>query len=705
MSAPQSQAQLHGDVIKVVHAAANGWAVFDLKEQPSGHEARVTGVAPGVSAGEQITAVGAWVDTRWGRQFRSAEIRVSPPATIRGLRAFLTSGAIGGLGDTYADKLLARFGDDLIRILDETPGRLKEVAGIGPKRCQRIASAWQEHRNSRDILMFLGGHGLTPFKARRILEHFGDQTLAIVRGQPYRLIEIDGFGFPTADSIALQLGVPRDDPQRLRAGLLHTLDTAALYGHCALPPERLLAQGAQLLHCTRDALLPALAALSAEGCVRERAFAGETLIFAARLDRAETAISDWVRARVAAPPPWRCLAPAELDAAISAAEQHCGLCLSPSQRAAVAVSLQHGFSLITGGPGCGKTTTTRVIVTALAQLGVEMALAAPTGRAAKRLSLATGMPASTVHRLILKQQQPDTGLLTAEVVLLDEASMVDVELMVWLLDALEPTAAVILVGDADQLPSVGPGRVFGDLLDSGVVPMATLREIHRQAAHAICAGRVPARTVSRDYLPLALADREEIGERIEHLVCDLLPQAYGFHPLRQIQVLSPMKRGPAGTLALNARLQRRLNPQVAGGVVWDDRLLAPGDKVIATTNNYDTEIFNGDAGFVYAIEPQTETLIVDFDGRRVSYSKRDAASLLLAYALTVHKSQGAEYDAVVIALAREHYTLLSRALLYTAITRGKRFGAIVYEDGALELGINSHKEPRLTALRHRCGGG
>ena len=702
--------QLEGDVIQVLHAKPNGWVLIELKDRASGRNARVTGVAPGVSAGEQIRAYGAWVDdSRFGRQFRSSTIKISPPASTRGLRAFLASGAISGVGEAYADKLIDQFGDELIHVLDHNPERIRAVPGIGPARYALITTAWAKHHQNRELLMFLEGQGISGIKAQQIITHFGDQSLGIVRSSPYRLIEVKGFGFITVDGIARHLGVAADDPQRLRAGLVHTLETAALYGHCALPPARAYEQGAKLLQCSAAALAAQGAAQEEEGGLARRQVGDEDLLYLPRLDQAEARVAAWVRERLDAAPAWYLDGLADSAAAISRAEGRCGLTLSPSQREAVELALHHGMVIITGGPGCGKTTTTRVIIEVLQQYGAKILLAAPTGRAAKRLATATGRDASTIHRLLWTNSQSEGGLF-ADVVLIDEASMVDVELMAWLLDALAPTTTLLLVGDADQLPSVGPGRVFDDLIASGMLPVATLREVHRQAAdshiiqaaHAIRAGRLPAVGESREYVALAVPTSADIAACVEEWVCERLPSEFGFHPLRQIQVLSPMKRGAAGTVELNARLQHRLNPNTPHGITWNNRRFAHGDKVIATANDYEKEVFNGDTGFIRDIDTQADLLTIEFDGRPVTYTFRETDSLLLAYALTVHKSQGSEYDAVIIALAREHYPLLSRPLLYTAITRGKRFGAIFYEDGALELGLQSHKDPRITGLRHRC---
>ncbi len=701
--------QVEGDVLAILYCAEeSGWSVFDVRDAASGKSVRVTGVAPGVSAGERVRAFGQWIENNYGCQFKGKEIHVFPPSSANGLEAFLSSGAIDGVGPTYAKKLVKIYGTELIEILDKRPRDIEVVRGIGPERRRRISEAWQRHRGVRDIMMFLAEHGISASKSKKIHERFGDSAVGVLRGHPYHLTAVAGFGFLTADGIAKKLGIAHDAPERLRAGLVHVLETAALYGHCGLRAEDGLQQAQELLDTPRSAIALALDALIEKNKVTREEFAGESIVMLPRLARAETTIALGMVAMARTAPWWNARTESARQAAVDAAQQRCKIVLSASQRAAVDMALTHRVLLVTGGPGCGKTTTTRVILEALDTFGASIVLAAPTGRAAKRLSEVTGRPSSTIHRLVGNDAKTPRTI-EANVVLIDEASMIDAEIMVRLMGGLKPGAALLLVGDADQLPSVGPGRVFGDLIDSGHFPVATLTEVHRQAAgspivsaaHAVRMGRVPRLASSGDCVGIPVGSREDIGGAIEDLLTNVLPNRYGLDVMRDVQILTPMRKGPAGTLALNERLQRVLNPGAGEGVQWGGKTLAVGDRVLHTRNDYGRDIYNGDQGIITRIDVDAGLFEVNFDERIVAFGKQDAEALLLGYAVTVHKSQGSEFRAVVIAVAREHYMLLSRRLLYTALTRGKQVGFVVYQEGALELAVSTAHEERITTLRER----
>jgi exodeoxyribonuclease V alpha subunit len=702
--------QVEGDVLAILYCAESGWSVFDVREAASGKSVRVTGVAPGVSAGERVRAFGQWTENSYGVQFKGKEIQVFPPSSANGLEAFLSSGAIDGVGPAYAKKLVEIYGTGLIEVLDKRPRDIEVVRGIGPQRRRRISEAWQRHRGARDIMMFLAEHGISGSKAKKIHERFGDNAVGILRGNPYHLTAISGFGFLTADGIAKKLGITHDAPDRLRAGIVHVLETAALYGHCGMRMADTVRDAQKLLEAPEDAIATALEVLVEKTTLTRDVFRGEHIVMLPRLGRAETMIAMGMVAMARTQPWWEARTENERQAAVDAAQQRCKIVLSASQRAAVDMALTHRILLITGGPGCGKTTTTRVILEALAAFGARIALAAPTGRAAKRLSEVTGLPSSTIHRLVGR----DAGApreIPANVVLVDEASMIDTEIMVRLMGALQPGTALLLVGDADQLPSVGPGRIFGDLIDSARFPVATLTEVHRQAAgspivsaaHAVRMGRVPRLPSSGDCVGIPVGSREEIGGVIEDLMRNVLPTHYGLDVMRDVQVLTPMRKGPAGTFALNERLQRVLNPRAGKGVQWGGKTWAVGDRVLQTTNDYNRDIYNGDQGIISRIDIDAGVLEVNFDERIVTFEKQETEALLLGYAVTVHKSQGSEFRAVIIAVAREHYMLLSKRLLYTALTRGKQIGFVVYEEGALELAVSKAHEERLTTLRERVG--
>jgi exodeoxyribonuclease V alpha subunit len=712
------QEQVEGDVLTILYSAEeSGWSVFDVKDTHSGKSVRVTGVAPGVAQGEHIRAFGQWTqNTTYGPQFKSKEIHVFPPSSEKGLEAFLGSGAIDGVGPTYAKKLVQIYGTSLIEILDKRPRDIEVVRGIGPQRRQRISEAWQRHRGMRDIIMFLAEYGIGTSKAKRIHERFGDNAVSVLRGHPYHLTAISGFGFLTADGIAKKMGVAHDAPERLRAGLVHVLESAALNGHCGLRRDEALQAAVVLLQAPGPAIAEAMGTLVENGKLARETFAQGPIVMLPRLARAETTIAQVMVAMGRSAPWWNARSADERDLAVQAAEQRCAITLSASQRMAVQMALNNRVLLMTGGPGCGKTTTTRVVLEALDALGARIALAAPTGRASKRLSEVTGRAASTIHRLVgreVKGPNPAAGArhIDANVVLVDEASMVDAELMVRLLAGLQDGAVLILVGDADQLPSVGPGRVFGDLIDSGHFPVATLTEVHRQAAgspivsaaHAVRAGQVPRLSDTGDCVGIEVGSREEIGDVIEELMRNVLPRHYGLNVMQDVQVLTPMRRGPAGALALNERLQRILNPRSGAGVQWGGKTLAVGDRVLHTTNDYGRDVYNGDIGIVHRIDAEAGVLEVRFDDRVVAFEKQDTETLLLGYAMTVHKAQGSEIRAIIVAVAREHYPLLSRRLIYTGLTRGKAVVFVVHEKGALHLAVSKAHEERTTTLSERVG--
>ena len=612
------------------------------------------------------------------------------------------------MGPAYAKKLIGAYGDKLIEILDTKPSDIERVRGIGPERRRRIAAAWKRHQGVREIMMFLAEHGVSTAKAKRIHDRFGDAAVGILRGNPYQLTAISGFGFLTADEIAQKMGIAPDAPQRLCAGILHVLETASLYGHCGLRNDDAIVQAAALLKSHTTAVAQAMNTLVGGQKVFLENVGGGPVAFLPRLAVAEVEIAARIAELAKDTGRWHIRSQEDGIAVVNRAESACGITLSASQRIAVHMALVNNVLLITGGPGCGKTTTTQVVLKAIASLGANIALAAPTGRAAKRLSDVTGRSASTIHRLVGRSTK-EAGEIDADLVLIDEASMVDVELMLRLMRGLKKSAALILVGDADQLPSVGPGRVFGDLIDSKRIATATLTEIHRQAAgspivqaaHDVREGRVPHLATTGECVGLSVNARNEIAPVIENLMTTVLPEHYGLDVMREVQVLTPMRKGPAGSIALNERLQKLLNPNAAHGLSWGGQQLAVGDRVIQIENDYDRQVFNGDAGIIAAINTASGAIDVSFEGRIVTYGRSEAGALLLSYAVTIHKSQGAEWRAVVLSIAREHYKLLSRRLLYTALTRGKQFGFVVSEDGAIAMAVQTNNEERVTALCER----
>ncbi|MEN0067665.1 MAG: ATP-dependent RecD-like DNA helicase [Myxococcota bacterium] len=650
-----------------------------------------------------------------GRQFRVVGLLESTPQTLDGMRLWLASSGIKGLGPALAKRLVEAYGHELPKIIRESPERLLEIDGIGAQRAEAIQDAWSSDEEGRALMMLLRGLGLSQRLADRIRERYGEQAAHIVRTQPFRLAEqIGGVGFRTADQLAQRQGLPADDPARVRAAAVYVLDQAAdQQGHCFLPVTemaRLLAD----LSVPTDHLDEALATLEGTGHVvnePERAWR-------AALFFGEARIAQDLLALAARPP----TPMDDVEKAIADAERYEGVTLDPSQREAVELGLQGGISVVTGGPGTGKTTLLKVMLRAFAERGQQVRLASPTGRAARRLEEATGLPASTIHRMLEFNpgeggfQRTVTHPLEADVVVVDEASMVDLELMCALLEACpvdRPQFALVLVGDADQLPSVGPGQILRDIVSAGAVNVARLTTVHRQAqdsgildaAQRIHRGEVPISgevSGADDVFCVARDDPQRARDAIVRIVAERLP-AKGFEALRDVQVLAPTRRGPLGTQELNRVLQATLNPK-SEGLKRGDREYRVRDRVLCTKNRYDVEVFNGDVGVIRDLHKGA--LEIDFDGRVVRWERDDLNMLDLAYAMTVHKSQGSEYPAVVLALHHSHGIMLKRNLFYTASTRAKRFLCIVGSPRAWTRAVRTQNEDdRHTALAARLTDG
>jgi len=711
--------RLRGLIERVTfHNEDSGYSVLRLKVRGHRDLVTVVGHTPRATPGEEADCVGEWVnDARHGFQFRARELRLIPPATVEGIERYLASGMVRGIGAHFARQLVRAFGERVFEVIEREPQRLQTLRGIGPGRCRRIVDAWTEQRAVRDIMVFLHSHGVGTARAYRIYRAYGDDAVSVVRENPYQLaLDIPGIGFRTADGLAQRLGIAPDSPMRVRAGVRHALQEAASEGNCGLARERLREQTATLLEVEVQAVDQAIVEEhGAERLVVEADAEGE-LVFLAALDYAERGIADCFARLARGTPPWRPIEPAR---AIPWVQQRLGIELSASQCAAVQAALAGKLTVITGGPGVGKTTVVNSILTIIGVRDVRIELCAPTGRAARRLAESTGREARTVHRLL--EFDPGRGRfrhdasnpLAVDLVVLDEASMMDVVLMHDLLLALPPTAALLLVGDVDQLPSVGPGAVLADIITSGCVLTARLTEIFRQAArsrivvnaHRINAGEMPAlrtdRDADSDFYFLRARSPEEIQDRVLSLVAERIPARFGFDPLADIQVLTPMNRGSLGTRSLNVALQQRLNPG-GEGVTRFGVTFSPGDKVIQMVNDYDKDVFNGDIGRVEAVDADLATLCVRFDGRAVEYAFAELDELTLAYAVSVHKSQGSEYPAVVIPFATQHYTMLERNLLYTAVTRARSLVVIVGQPRAVAMAVRRvRSRTRVTRLAQR----
>lgn len=715
------RAELAGVVKAVVfHNEENGYTILQVETRDRGL-VTLRGRLPAAVAGESVRATGRWKnDRRFGKQFEADRIHALPPESPEGIRRFLASGLIDGIGKAYAKRIVDAFGTDTFRIIEEESQRLQEVAGIGKSRRLRIKESWRRQKAVRDLMIFLHAYGISTARALRLYKTYGEDAVNVLRADPYRLArELPGVGFKTADEIARQMGQAPDSPKRLLAALSHVLAEAEKQGHCALPRHELVETTSALVEAPAEAVELALNQRILEGEVFVESIDGEVLVFPADLHAAEQLIAARLQELIDKPAQLPKLDP---EAAIGWFERHHALQLSPEQSAAVIGATRHRLFVITGGPGVGKTTILRALIEILSAKLVHTILCAPTGRAAKRLSESTGREANTLHRAL--EYQPSEGFarnrqrpLQGDYFIIDEASMIDVRLMAGLLEALPPQAHVLFVGDVDQLPSVGPGRVFADLLESGVVPLARLTQVYRQAAtsriiaaaHEVNDGRLPAlnNPADSDFFFFERKGDEAIRDTLRHLVAERIPDKFGLHARDGIQVLTPMNRQSLGTRELNALLQSTLNPPTEGrleierfGITYRS-----GDKVIQTRNNYEKEVFNGDIGHIVEITTEPSHLTVAFEGRgNVSYEPGELDELQLAYAITIHKSQGSEFPAVVIPLSTQHFPLLRRNLIYTAITRGKRLVIVVGEKRALEMAVRkSEGGARWSGLRGRLG--
>jgi exodeoxyribonuclease V alpha subunit len=707
--------RLAGAVERVTfHSEQSGFCVLRVKVRGQRDLMTVIGSAAAVSAGESIEAHGHWVNDReHGLQFRAEQLRVVPPTTLEGIEKYLGSGMVKGIGPHFARKLVRAFGAAVFDVIETTPERLEELEGIGPKRRERVSAAWAEQKVIREIMVFLQSHGVGTSRAVRIYKTYGDEAILKVTENPYRLaLDIWGIGFKTADAIAQNLGIPRDSLIRAQAGVRHALQVWSEQGHCAAPPETLVAMAIKLLEIPAAIIEEAIAREQAE----ENLILDRALLFLTPLYRAEVGCASHLSRLLKGAPPWGRIDP---EKALPWVEAQTGLTLAPSQREAVATMLANKVSIITGGPGVGKTTLVNSLLRILQAKRIEVLLAAPTGRAAKRLTETTGIEAKTVHRLLefdpttFRFKRDAENPLETDLLVIDEASMMDTVLMNQLLRAVPDTAGLLIVGDVDQLPSVGPGAVLADLIGSGAVPTVRLTEIFRQAlssriivnAHRINRGEIPLAPVkgeSSDFYLIEADDPEDIAAKLYASVTTRIPRGFGFDPVEDIQVLSPMNRGGLGVQAINVELQRLLNPDAEPRVQKFGTTYAPGDKVLQRVNNYDKEVFNGDIGRITAIDPEQSTLTVTFDGRAVEYDFGDLDELALAYAASIHKSQGSEYPVVVIPLAMQHYQLLERNLLYTAVTRGRKLVVIIAEPKALRMAVKRQEsQRRVTRLGER----
>ncbi len=702
---------------------SSGFSVLRLGGKEGRDAVTVVGYVAAVNLGQHVEAVGCWHnDKSWGLQFKATTLGVIPPDTLEGMTKYLTSGMVKGIGPHLAKVLLKAYGMEVFTVIEDHPEQLLGLPGIGKKKLSQIVAAWAEQRAVKKIMLFLHSHGVSTSRIARIFRLYGDDAVAVVSANPYRLVhDIPGIGFRSADQIARNIGIPTDSPLRARAGIGHALQELSFEGHCRVPEPMLLAACRRLLDIPEPVLEEALRQELSIGTIVAVEQDGTKSYYLVALFRAERGVAKSISRIMKGTLPWGAL---DVATVIPEAEKESAIELSESQRSAVALALSSKFMVITGGPGVGKTTIINTILKILATDKLNVLLCAPTGRAAKRLAEATGMEAKTIHRLLEFDpfardfRRGSSNPLEADLVIVDEASMIDVVLMNRLLAAVSSRSALIFAGDVDQLPPVGPGFVLADMINSGVLPVVRLTEIFRQAqssmiivnAHRINCGELPfpfpqagavadeAAALS-DFYVVPSGSTADILRRMLLVVAERIPARFGMEPFRDIQVLTPMNKGALGTKALNTLLQQSLNPHAVRKIVRFETMYAEGDKVIQMVNNYDKEIFNGDIGRITLVDEEESILRVEYDGREVLYEFGELDEIALAYAITIHKSQGSEYPAVVIPLSMQHYTLLERNLIYTAVTRAKKLVMIIGDPKALSMAIgNKRSSERMTGL-------
>lgn len=721
---------LRGQIERITYTnEENGFTIAKLRVLGRPGLVTVVGNIMAPTPGEILEMRGAWTThPRYGEQFKIATYQSKVPATVAGIERYLSSGLIKGIGPVMAKRIVSRFGDQTLEVIEKHLHRLAEVDGIGRKRIGMIGKAWEEQREIRNVMLFLQSHGVSSGYATKIFKQYADRSIQVVRENPYRLAtDIFGIGFVTADQIAEKLGFSKDSPLRVEAGVLYVLHQLADEGHVFYPYELLITKCCEMLEVDRGRIVQALEALERkEKIITEHlnesvATSQKTskAVFLARYHHCETSIADQLRALLASPKSIRAI---DTEKAVRWVQDRLTLRLALEQVEAVRSAVKTKAMVITGGPGTGKTTIIQALLKIFSRLGVKILLAAPTGRAAKRMNETTGFDARTIHRMLeysLQKggfQKNEDKPLDVDLLVVDEASMIDTILMHHLLRAVPSGATLILVGDVNQLPSVGAGNVLKDIIHSGVVPVVTLKDIFRQARESLIV--VNAHRINQGIMPLSQPQEhghedfffveQEKPEEVLNIILELtskrIPDKFALDAVRDIQVLTPMHKGTVGAENLNRALQEALNPR-EDALMRGQTAFRVHDKVMQLRNDYDKEVFNGDIGTIVDVDTETREVVISFDGRSVPYDFYELDEIELAYAVSVHKSQGSEYPAVVIPVTTQHYALLQRNLIYTAVTRGKRLVVMVGSRKALGIAIRNDKtEKRYTRLQERLKG-
>jgi len=719
--------ELQGQIERITYTNdESGFTIAKLKVLGQPDLITVVGNLLAPMPGEILKVQGEWANhPKYGQQFKISHYESVVPAAVYGIEKYLGSGLIKGIGPVMAKRMVKKFGKETLNIIEKAIARLSEVEGIGEKRIQMIQQAWNDQKEIRQVMLFLQSHGVSSGYAIKIFKQYGDRAIAVVKTNPYRLAQdIFGMGFVIADTIAQKLGFAKDSEVRVQAGILYVLQQLSDEGHVYYPYDRLVEKSRDILEVERETVTQAFGAIALEQKIAiedlnkdlEEFRENNKGVYLARFHLAETGVARYLKTLMSAP---KSIRPIDAEKAVAWVQDRLGITLALKQREAIKAATGQKMMVITGGPGTGKTTIIHAILKIFSRIKAKVLLAAPTGRAAKRMTETTGFEAKTIHRLLeysLQKggfQRNEEKPLDCDLLILDEASMIDLVLMHYLLKALPPQATLILVGDVNQLPSVGAGNVLKDIIRSGLVPVVELNEIFRQAkesliivnAHKINNGLMPALPAGgpelTDFYFIAQEDPQEVVKIIVELAKQRIPQRFGFDPLNDIQVLTPMHKGLVGTANLNLELQKELNPG-AEDLVRGSRIFRLRDKVMQIRNNYDKEVYNGDIGRVKSIDSENQLLTVTYDDRDVAYDFSELDEIVLAYAISVHKAQGSEYPAVILPLLPQHYILLQRNLIYTGVTRGRKLVVLIGTAKALAMGINNDKpQHRYTYLGER----